>query len=47
MKLIAQGQRKKKAVLKEAIKAAKEIFRKVLEEEFVLKDTLMEKMEEC
>ena len=41
MKLIALGERKKKHVMKEAIKEIKKIFAKVLDEELVLKDALL------
>lgn len=46
MKLIAIGERKKKHVLKEAIKACKQIFAKVLEDEVQLKEILQKKVEE-
>ena len=45
MKLIACGERKKKSVLKEAIKEFKKIFDKVREEEVALKDALIERVE--
>ena len=46
MKLIALGERKKKTVLKEAIKEVRKIFTRILEDEFLLKDTLKAKVEE-
>ena len=46
MKLIALGQRKKKSVLKEAIKECKKIFAKVLEDECLLKETLQKRVAE-
>ena len=46
MKLIALGERKKKHVLKEAIKEVKKIFFKLQEEELRLKEVLQKRVEE-